>query len=144
IQINGRPTPSKGTALAAYLKQIPANIGERIEVIPNPSAKYDPEGMAGIIDMVLKANTDLGLRCGVNTRFATPSRFNSGGNVGYPGTTLCHGSTPSSRAPTSFLPKCVTIAHGMKATCCCGANRRILTAPARGLHSREKRTSAMG
>ena len=83
IQINGRPTPIKGTALAAYLKQIPANIVERIEVIPNPSAKYDPEGMAGIINIVLKANTDLGLSGGVNTGFATPSRFNSGGNVGY-------------------------------------------------------------
>ncbi|HMJ18421.1 MAG TPA: TonB-dependent receptor, partial [Gemmatimonadaceae bacterium] len=32
IQINGRPTPMKGTQLAAYLKQIPANIVERIEV----------------------------------------------------------------------------------------------------------------
>ena len=83
IQINGRPTPIKGTQLAAYLKQIPANIVDRIEVIPNPSAKYDPEGMAGIINIVLKANTDLGLSGGVNTGFATPSRFNSGTNVGY-------------------------------------------------------------
>ena len=83
IQINGRPTPIRGTQLGAYLKQIPANIVERIEVVPNPSAKYDPEGMAGIINIVLKANTDLGLSGGVNTGFATPSRFNSGGNVGY-------------------------------------------------------------
>src|SRR5437763_749243 len=83
IQINGRPTPIKGTQLAAYLKQIPANIVERIEVIPNPSAKYDPEGMAGIINIVLKANTDLGLSGGVNSGFATASRFNSGANVGY-------------------------------------------------------------
>ena len=83
IQINGRPTPIKGTQLAGYLKQIPANIVERIEVIPNPSAKYDPEGMAGIINIVLKANTELGLSGGVNTGFATPSRFNSGLNAGY-------------------------------------------------------------
>ena len=83
IQINGRPTPIRGTQLGAYLKQIPANIVERIEVVPNPSAKYDPEGMAGIINIVLKANTDLGLSGGLNTGFATASRFNSGGNVGY-------------------------------------------------------------
>src|SRR6266576_4541905 len=83
IQINGRPTPLKGPQLAAYLKQIPANIVERIEVVPNPSAKYDPEGMAGIINIVLKANTDLGLSGGLNTGFATPSRFNTGTNVGY-------------------------------------------------------------
>ena len=83
IQINGRQTPLKGTQLAAYLKQVPANIVERVEIIPNPSAKYDPEGMAGIINIVLKANTDLGLSGGVNTGFATTSRFNSGANAGY-------------------------------------------------------------
>jgi len=83
IQINGRPTPIKGTQLAAYLKQIPANIVERIEVIPNPSAKYDPEGMAGIINVVLKANTDLGVSGGLNTGFANTGRFNTGTNLGY-------------------------------------------------------------
>lgn len=83
VQINGRPTPISGAQLSAYLKQIPANIVERIEVVPNPSAKYDPEGMAGIINIVLKANTDLGLSGGLNTGFATPSRFNTGTNVGY-------------------------------------------------------------
>ena len=83
VQINGRPTPIRGSQLAAYLKQIPANIVERIEVVPNPSAKYDPEGMAGIINIVLKANADLGLSGGINTGFATTSRFNTGANVGY-------------------------------------------------------------
>jgi ferric enterobactin receptor len=83
IQINGRPTPIRGTQLAAYLKQIPANIVERIEVVPNPSAKYDPEGMAGIINIVLKANTDLGLSGGLNTGFANAGRFNAGTNLGY-------------------------------------------------------------
>jgi ferric enterobactin receptor len=83
IQINGRPTPITGTQLAAYLKQIPANIVERIEVVPNPSAKYDPEGMAGIINIVLKANTDLGMSGGVNVNGASASRFNIGNNIGY-------------------------------------------------------------
>src|SRR5438105_8765810 len=83
IQINGRPTPIKGPQLAAYLKQIPANIVERIEVVPNPSAKYDPEGMAGIINIVLKANADLGLSGGLNAGFATATRFNTGTNLGY-------------------------------------------------------------
>ncbi len=65
IQINGRPSPIRGPQLAAYLKGVPANIIERIEVVPNPSAKYDPEGMAGIINIVLKADTDLGLSAGL-------------------------------------------------------------------------------
>jgi len=83
VQINGRPTPISGAQLSAYLKQIPANIVERIEVVPNPSAKYDPEGMAGIINIVLKANTDLGLSGGLNTEYAAPNRFNTGTNLGY-------------------------------------------------------------
>ncbi|HEY1953249.1 MAG TPA: TonB-dependent receptor [Gemmatimonadaceae bacterium] len=83
VQINGRPSPITGPQLAAYLKQIPANIVERIEVVPNPSAKYDPEGMAGIINIVLKANADLGLSGGVNAGYAAPYRFNAGANAGY-------------------------------------------------------------
>ena len=83
IQINGRPTPITGPQLAAYLKQIPANIVERIEVVPNPSAKYDPEGMAGIINIVLKANTDLGVSGGLNVGAATINRMNAGTNLGY-------------------------------------------------------------
>jgi outer membrane receptor protein involved in Fe transport len=83
IQINGRPTPIAGPQLAAYLKQIPANIVERIEVVPNPSAKYDPEGMAGIINIVLKAQTDLGYSGGLNVGGATINRMNAGTNLGY-------------------------------------------------------------
>ena len=83
VQINGRPAPIRGPQLAAYLKGLPANIVERIEVIPNPSAKYDPEGMAGILNIVLKADTDLGLSAGFNTGIAETDRYNASGNVGY-------------------------------------------------------------
>ncbi|MFL5539300.1 MAG: carboxypeptidase regulatory-like domain-containing protein, partial [Longimicrobiaceae bacterium] len=41
VQINGRPSPMRGAQLAAFLKQLPANTLERVEVIPNPSAKQD-------------------------------------------------------------------------------------------------------
>jgi hypothetical protein len=67
VQINGRPTPMRGTQLAAYLKSLSANVVDRIEVIPNPSAKHDPEGMAGIINVALKSNVDLGLSGSVTT-----------------------------------------------------------------------------
>jgi ferric enterobactin receptor len=83
VQINGRPTPMRGTQLASYLKTVPANTIERIEVVPNPSAKYDPEGMAGIINIVLKQNVDLGLSAGANTAMSTPQRFFGSGNLGY-------------------------------------------------------------
>src|SRR5687768_15796616 len=83
IQINGRPSPIRGTQLAAYLKSLPANIVERVEVIPNPSAKYDPEGMAGIINIILKQNADLGVSAGLNLGVAETDRFNAAGNLGY-------------------------------------------------------------
>jgi ferric enterobactin receptor len=83
VQINGRPTPMRGPQLAAYLKTLPANTIERIEVVPNPSAKYDPEGMAGILNIVLKQNVDLGLSAGMNTAMSKPDRFFGSGNLGY-------------------------------------------------------------
>jgi len=83
VQINGRPSPITGPQLAAYLKQIPASLVDRIEVVPNPSAKYDPEGMAGIINVVLKQNADLGLSGGLVAGGARSDRYNAGGNVGY-------------------------------------------------------------
>ncbi|MCE9627423.1 MAG: TonB-dependent receptor [Candidatus Eisenbacteria bacterium] len=60
IQINGRVTPMKGDALTQYLKQLPAASIERVEVIANPSAKNDPEGMAGIVNLVTKEPLDFG------------------------------------------------------------------------------------
>jgi ferric enterobactin receptor len=83
VQINGRPSPLRGTQLGDYLKALPANVVERIEVIPNPSARHDPEGMAGIINVVLKQNADLGWSAGANAGFANRGRYNGSGNVGY-------------------------------------------------------------
>ena len=83
VQINGRATPMRGQQLGAYLKQLPATIVERIEVVPNPSAKQDPEGMAGIINVVLKQNTDLGRSGGVTLGMANSQRYNGSGNLGY-------------------------------------------------------------
>ena len=83
VQINGRPSPIRGPQLGSYLKSLPANIVERVEVIPNPSAKEDPEGMAGIINIVLKQNTDLGVSAGLNTTLSTRDRYSGSGNVGY-------------------------------------------------------------
>ncbi|HEX8907180.1 MAG TPA: TonB-dependent receptor, partial [Longimicrobiaceae bacterium] len=83
VQINGRPSPIRGAQLAGYLKQLPANTIERVEVIPNPSAKQDPEGMAGIINIVLKQNVDLGLSGGVTVAASTADRYAAAGNLGY-------------------------------------------------------------
>ncbi|HSU17536.1 TonB-dependent receptor domain-containing protein [Longimicrobium sp.] len=83
VQINGRPSPLRGTQLAGYLKQLPANTLDRVEVIPNPSARQDPEGMAGIINIVLKQNVDLGLSGGLTLAASTADRYTASGNLGY-------------------------------------------------------------
>lgn len=84
VQINGRPAPMRGAQLGAFLKGLPANIVERVEVVPTPSARYDPEGMAGIINIVLKQNADLGVSGGVTVASATASgRYNGSSNLGY-------------------------------------------------------------
>lgn len=85
VQINGRPTPIRGEQLAAYLRQLPANTIERVEVIPNPSARQDPEGMAGILNIVLKQTVDLGRSGGFTLSGSTADRYTLAGNLGYQG-----------------------------------------------------------
>lgn len=83
VQINGRPSPIRGAQLASYLKQLPANGIDRVEVVPNPSARHDPEGMAGIINIVLKQNVDLGMSGGITVGASSEDRYSASGNLGY-------------------------------------------------------------
>jgi ferric enterobactin receptor len=83
VQVNGRPSPMTGDQLGNFLQQLPANMVERVEVIPNPSARYEPEGMAGIINIVLKQNADLGLSGGFIAGVGTGGRYNGSGNLGW-------------------------------------------------------------
>lgn len=53
IYLNGKPAPMQGEALTSFLEGLSAEAIERVEVIPNPSARYDPEGLSGIINIVL-------------------------------------------------------------------------------------------
>jgi len=54
IYIDGKPSPLSGTDLAYYLKSLQSSQIESIELITNPSAKYEAEGNAGIINIRLK------------------------------------------------------------------------------------------
>jgi ferric enterobactin receptor len=83
VQINGRPAPLRGAQLAAYLQQLPGTMVDRVEVVPNPSARYDPDGMAGIINIVMKQDVDLGISGGLTLSAATADRYNGSGNLGY-------------------------------------------------------------
>lgn len=82
IQINGRPSPMKPAQLGNYLSQLPADMVAKIEVIPNPSARDDPTGTAGIINIVMKKKTDAGTSGGVTLSAGTTGQANAGGNYG--------------------------------------------------------------
>ncbi len=60
VMIDGRVTPMTGADLANYLRGLPVNAIERIEIITNPSSKYDAAGNSGIIDIRLKKDQRLG------------------------------------------------------------------------------------
>jgi iron complex outermembrane recepter protein len=60
IMIDGKPTAMSGSDLANYLKGLPSNAVERIDLITNPSAKYDAAGNAGIIDIRMKKDQRFG------------------------------------------------------------------------------------
>lgn len=81
ILINGRPSPVQGSALASFLQGLPGNSVERVEVIPNPSAKYEPDGMAGILNIVLKKDVDLGLNGAFTAGIGSNDSYNASGNV---------------------------------------------------------------
>ncbi|MEM1054489.1 MAG: TonB-dependent receptor [Bacteroidota bacterium] len=83
IQINGRPVPVSGAFLAALLRQIGSDRIDRVEVIPNPSARYEPDGMGGIINIELMEGTDRGLSGGLTFGGGTEPSANIGGNVSY-------------------------------------------------------------
>lgn len=70
---------------AQLLKQIPSSAIKSIELITNPSAKYNPEGMSGIINIVLHKNQMLGFNGSVNANWSYDinPKFNSGLNLNY-------------------------------------------------------------
>ena len=75
VLIDGRPSGLSGDR-STVLSQIPANSIESIEVITNPSAKYDPDGMGGIINVVLKKNRKNGFNGNVGVTIGTRNKYN--------------------------------------------------------------------
>ncbi|MCD4771897.1 MAG: TonB-dependent receptor [Bacteroidales bacterium] len=79
VLINGRPSVLEGSDA---LQQLPSSSIENIEIITNPSAKYNPEGTAGIINVILKKEKENGLTgvfnasAGVNDKYRTDILLN--------------------------------------------------------------------
>lgn len=64
ILVDGKPS---NIDAAQLLKQIPSTSIKNIELITNPSAKYNPEGMSGIINIVLHKNANTGFNATINS-----------------------------------------------------------------------------
>ncbi len=76
VLIDGKPTVLEASDV---LQQIPANSIENIEIITNPSAKFDPDGAAGIINIIMKKKRAAGFNGVINLSAGTQSRYK--GNV---------------------------------------------------------------
>lgn len=79
VQIDGRPSRMSENELADYLKSIQSADVEAIELISNPSSKYEAEGTAGIINIKLKKNKNFGTNGNITLGYAvgTYSKYNS-------------------------------------------------------------------
>lgn len=85
IMINDKLTPLSEDDLASYLKSIPSDHIAKIEIITNPSAKYDAQGNNGLINIILKKNIAEGFKGSVNMGFtqATHPTVSGGGNLSF-------------------------------------------------------------
>ncbi len=80
VLVDGKPTALKPNEV---LKQMPAGRIESIEIITNPSAKYDAEGTAGIINIITKKGLGAGLNGLINASAGTGDKYNADLNVNY-------------------------------------------------------------
>jgi iron complex outermembrane receptor protein len=83
VLIDGKPSALTGAGRSAILAQIPASSIKSVEVITNPSARYDPDGMSGIINIITKKNKSAGLNGNLTLGVGTHQKYNSSLSLGY-------------------------------------------------------------
>lgn len=85
VLINGRPLILAGEALVSYLGTISNDKISKIEIITTPPAKYEAEGNAGLINIILKKNPNLGWYGSLNSSVTQRTYFSSrnSGNLNY-------------------------------------------------------------
>ena len=83
ILINGKPSGLVGISSNDALKQFPSESVEKVEIITSPSARYDAEGTAGIINIVLRKNKLKGLNGSLSSNIGDPKSYGLSGNINY-------------------------------------------------------------
>ena len=81
ILINGKPSAMAGFGNTDVLSQLPADAIDRVEVITSPSARYDAEGTAGILNIILKKEKTLGFNGSMTARVGDPDQVGLSANV---------------------------------------------------------------
>ena len=83
ILIDGRPSALVGMNGADALRQIPAEAIEKVEVITSPSARYDAEGTAGILNIILRKNKLVGFNGSLQLDLGIPERVGTAFNANW-------------------------------------------------------------
>lgn len=83
VLIDGKPSGLTGLDRQAVLEQVPASNIERIEVITNPSSRFDADGAGGIINIVLKKERAPGINGNVQVNVGTRDKYNASVNLNY-------------------------------------------------------------
>ena len=91
VLIDGRPSSLSGGNGKTLLDALPAGSIERIEIVTNPSAKYDPDGTSGIINIVIKKNKLKGFNGLVSSNIGSGDF--TGGNVADGGLSMSYRNT---------------------------------------------------
>ncbi|MBD3723797.1 MAG: TonB-dependent receptor [Flavobacteriaceae bacterium] len=83
ILIDGKPSGLAGINVSDVIKMLPADAIEKVEVITNPSARYNSEGSGGIINIVLKKGKTNGLNGSVVLSAGTPETYIGSTSINY-------------------------------------------------------------
>ena len=83
ILIDGKPSTLAGINGSSGLQSLQGNLIDKVEIITNPSARYEAEGMAGIINIVLKKNQNQGFNGAIETTTGYPENFGGTAIVNY-------------------------------------------------------------
>jgi hypothetical protein len=81
VLINDKPTYLSGTALVNYLRSLPSSVLEKIELMPNPPARYDAAGAGGVINIRMKKNSLRGFHGNANLAATQGYLFSSNNSL---------------------------------------------------------------